>query len=99
MILELCINFLPASGRQKNAPAFHKMRETGANMFLGNTAQIVKRVWREIFRQKKVENRRNTLCISRFSERISGGKDPSESADAFVRCCLNNCTFFSVFSD
>ena len=55
--------------------------------FKGNTVQIGKRVWREIFRQKKVEKRRNTLCISRFSKRISGGKDPSESADAFVRCC------------
>ena len=54
----------------------------------GNTIQIGKRVWQEILRQKKVENRRNTLCIARFSQRISGGKDPSESADAFVWCCL-----------
>lgn len=50
--------------------------------------QIGKRVWREAFRQEKVGNRRNTLCISRFYERISGGKDPSEFADAFVWCCL-----------
>ena len=28
------------------------------------------------------------MCISRFYKRISGGKDPSESADVFVRCCL-----------
>ena len=27
------------------------------------------------------------MCISRFYKRISGGKAPSESADAFVRCC------------
>ena len=39
------------------------------------------------FASKKVENRRNTLCISRFFKRIFGGKNPSESEDVIVWSC------------
>ena len=31
----------------------------------------------------------NTECISNFSNRRIGGKDPSKREDAIVRCCLN----------
>ena len=32
--------------------------------------------------------RRNTVCISSFSNRGIGTKDPPKAADAIVRCCL-----------
>ena len=35
----------------------------------------------------KFEKRRNTLCISSFSNCNIGTKDPLMSADAIVRCC------------
>ena len=37
----------------------------------------------------KFEKRRNTLCISSFSNCNIGTKDPLMSADAIVRCCLD----------
>ena len=36
----------------------------------------------------RFEKCRNTLCISSFSNRRIGGKDPPKCADAFARCCL-----------
>ena len=36
----------------------------------------------------KFGKRRNTLCISSFSNCNIGAKDPLMSADAIVRCCL-----------
>ncbi len=32
---------------------------------------------------------RNTVCISNFSNRRIGGKDPPKREDAIVRCCLS----------
>ena len=37
----------------------------------------------------KFGKRRNTLCISSFSNCKIGAKDPLLSADAIVQCCLN----------
>ena len=33
------------------------------------------------------EKRRNSACISRFSNRRIGGKDPAKRKDAIARCC------------
>ena len=38
----------------------------------------------------KFGKRRNTVCISRFSNWRSGAKRRLRLADAIVRCCLNN---------
>ena len=43
-----------------------------------------------------LRKRRNTLCISRFSQRICGGKEPPKPADAIVRCCL---LFYSILPE
>ena len=40
------------------------------------------------FAKARFEKRRNTVCISSFSNHRIGGKDPPKRADAIVRCCL-----------
>ena len=40
------------------------------------------------FAKPRFEKRRNTVCISSFSNRRIGGKDPAKRADAIVRGCL-----------
>ena len=41
------------------------------------------------FAKARFEKRRNTVCISSFSNRRIGGKDPPKRADAIVQGCLN----------
>ena len=45
-----------------------------------------------------LEKRRNTVCISNFSNRRIGGKDPPKCEDAIVRCChrLNDCLIITI---
>ena len=40
------------------------------------------------FVKSRFEKCRNTLCISNFSNRRIGGKDPPKRSGAIVRCCL-----------
>ena len=40
------------------------------------------------FAKSRFEKCRNTVCISSFSNRRIGGKDPAKRVDAIMRCCL-----------
>ena len=49
---------------------------------------MASRFGERFFVKSRFEKRRNTVCISSFSNRRIGGKDPAKRADAIVRGCL-----------
>ena len=48
---------------------------------------LASRFGERFFVKSRFEKRRNTVCISNFSNRRIGGKDPPKRADTIVRCC------------
>ena len=49
---------------------------------------MASRFGERFFVKAGLEKRRNTVCISSFSNHRIGGKDPAKREDAIVRCCL-----------
>ena len=48
---------------------------------------MASRFGERFFVKARLEKRRNTVCISNFSNYRIGGKDPAKREDAIVRCC------------
>ena len=48
---------------------------------------LASRFGERFFVKARLEKRRNTVCISSFSNYRIGGKDPAKREDAIVRCC------------
>ena len=48
---------------------------------------MASRFGERFFVKARLEKRRNTVCISSFSNHRIGGKDPAKREDAIVRCC------------
>ena len=48
---------------------------------------MASRFGERFFVKARLEKRRNTVCISSFSNYRIGGKDPAKREDAIVRCC------------
>ena len=49
---------------------------------------MASRFGERFFVKARLEKRRNTVCISSFSNHRIDGKDPAKREDAIVRCCL-----------
>lgn len=50
---------------------------------------MASRFGERFFVKPRFEKRRKTVCISNFSNRRIGGKDPSKREGAIVWCCLS----------
>ena len=48
---------------------------------------MASRFGERFFVKARLEKRRNTVCISSFSNHRIGGKDQAKREDAIVRCC------------
>ena len=48
---------------------------------------MASRFGERFFVKARLEKRRNTVCISSFSNYRISGKDPAKREDAIVRCC------------
>ena len=61
---------------------------TGEFEFRAAPHNLASRFGERFFVKSRFEKRRNTVCISSFSNCGIGGKDPPKCADTIVRCCL-----------
>ena len=81
-------------GGKKKGPSFSG--ETPC--FRATPHNSASRFGERFFAKPRFEKRRNTLCISNFSNRRIGGKDPSKREDAIARCCLRTQTLNRKFT-
>lgn len=79
---------------QKEGPSF----SGEAPCFRATPHNSASRFGERFFAKPRFEKRRNTLCISNFSNRRIGGKDPSKREDAIARCCLRTQTLNRKFT-
>jgi len=69
---------------------FKSIREDSQQLWKIKAAphNLASRFGERFFVKSRFEKRRNTVCISSFSNCGIGGKDPPKCADTIVRCCL-----------
>ena len=72
-----------APGPEFSGPGALKRHST----FKAAPHNLASRFGERFFVKSRFEKRRNTVCISSFSNCGIGGKDPPKCADTIVRCC------------
>ena len=72
------------TGLEKGSNIKNLMKKHGIREALIKSAAVD---GERFFVKTRFEKRGNTVCISRFSNRRIGGKDPPKRADAIARCC------------